>query len=90
MNPSVWYVLQRNYGGGPVIAREAVDIYSRDMAQHLKVYQQLTLSPSKLQNISNFAFLLQQPVQKGKNKKTPNDFVLINFHNEERKSPKKY
>jgi|688.fasta_scaffold714584_1 hypothetical protein len=48
VNPSVWYVLQRNYGGGPVIAREAVDIYSRDMAQHLKVYQQTSLSPVKL------------------------------------------
>jgi len=33
VNPNVWYVLQRNYGGGPLVAREALDIYSKDMEQ---------------------------------------------------------
>lgn len=26
----VWQILQKNYGGGPAIVREAVDIYAKE------------------------------------------------------------
>lgn len=29
---SVWKILSTNYGGGPAIVRESIDIYSREIA----------------------------------------------------------
>ena len=31
MNKEVWVLLNKIYGGGPVIAREELDIYSKDV-----------------------------------------------------------
>jgi hypothetical protein len=33
VNKEVWILLQKIYGGGPVIAREELDIYSQDMTE---------------------------------------------------------
>jgi hypothetical protein len=44
VNPNVWHILQRNYGGGPAIAREALDIYSKDLGQQAKVASVMPLA----------------------------------------------
>ena len=41
VNPNVWYLFYTNYGGAstvPTLAREAIDIYSRDMSHIIKIY----------------------------------------------------
>ena len=44
VNPYVWYLFSVNYGGQagsaqvPQLPREAIDIYSRDMSQLIKIY----------------------------------------------------
>jgi hypothetical protein len=50
VNPNVWFVLHRNYGGGPAVTREALDIYSKDMSQVAK----LSVNPQSLQLLSKF------------------------------------
>jgi hypothetical protein len=72
VNANVWYVLQRNYGGGPIIAREALDIYSKDMGPQTKTL----MSPAILQSLSKFVFTLQLPACQRVNKKD-NGFELL-------------
>jgi len=33
VNKEVWQLLHRMYGGGPIIVREELDIYSRDLSR---------------------------------------------------------
>jgi len=63
VNPKVWYILYHNYGGGPPVAREAIDVYSRDMAQHLKIYygENRILTIPQLSSFVKVALTLQQP-----------------------------
>jgi DUSP domain len=58
VNANVWLVLQRNYGGGPAIAREALDIYSKDVSS------KVIISQATLQSISRFAYTLQMPAKR--------------------------
>lgn len=36
VNKEVWQIFHRMYGGGPIVIREELDIYSRDIAKDLK------------------------------------------------------
>jgi len=35
VNKEVWMIFHRMYGGGPIIVREALDIYSKDLSREL-------------------------------------------------------
>jgi len=49
VNKEVWVLLNQIYGGGPVIAREELDIYSKDVTdQYLQsVSKEVKLNPPK-------------------------------------------
>ena len=32
VNAKVWYLLSETYGGGPALARESIDIYSKSVS----------------------------------------------------------
>jgi len=35
VNKEVWQLLHKMYGGGPIIVREALDIYSKDLSKEI-------------------------------------------------------
>lgn len=35
VNKEVWQIFHRMYGGGPIIVREDLDIYSKDLSKEL-------------------------------------------------------
>jgi len=45
VNKEVWILLHRIYGGGPVIAREELDIYSQDLTDHFLQSQVKSAAP---------------------------------------------
>ena len=45
VNHQVWHLLFKIYGGGPVIAREELDIYSKDLSDQINLNEAKELSP---------------------------------------------
>ena len=43
---SVWKIFKANYGGGPEIVRESMDIYSREVVSYRLMARQSTKTPN--------------------------------------------